>query len=322
MVFFDLSLDELRVYRPPREEPEDFDAFWQKTLQEARQHPLAAHFAPVDFGLRLVDTYDVTFAGYGGQPVKGWFMVPRGATGPLPCVVEYIGYGGGRGFPHDWLLWPNAGFAYLVMDTRGQGGAWQPGDTPDLPDGSSPHAPGFMTLGILDPHTYYYRRVYTDAVRAIEAARSHPAVDATRIAATGTSQGGGLTIAVSGLVPDLAVAMPNVPFLCHFRRAIGLTEEHPYQEIVRFLSVHRDKTETVFRTLSYFDGMHFAARSQARALYSTALMDMICPPSTVFAAYNYINAPKDIRIYPYNNHEGGGSHHHLEQVRFLQALWG
>ncbi len=135
-----------------------------------------------------------------------------------------------------------------------------------------------MTLGILDPHTYYYRRVYTDAVRAIEAVRSHPAVDATRIAATGTSQGGGLTIAVSGLVPDLAVAMPNVPFLCHFRRAIGLTEEHPYQEIVRFLSVHRDKTEIVFRTLSYFDGMHFAARSQARALYSTALMDMICRP--------------------------------------------
>ncbi|MGQ9851357.1 MAG: acetylxylan esterase, partial [Aggregatilineaceae bacterium] len=166
------------------------------------------------------------------------------------------------------------------------------------------------------------RRVYTDAVRAIEAARSHPAVDAARVAATGTSQGGGLTIAVSGLVPDLAVAMPNVPFLCHFRRAIGLTEDHPYEEIVRFLGVHRDKAEAVFRTLAYFDGVNFAARCQARVLYSTALMDTICPPSTVFAAYNYVTAPKDIRIYQFNNHEGGGSHHELEQVRFLQALWG
>ena len=73
-------------------------------------------------------------------------------------------------------------------------------------------------------------------------------------------------VAVSGLVPDLAVTMPDVPFLCHFRRAIGLTEDHPYQEIVRFLSVQRDKVGTAFRTLAYFDGMSFAARSRARAI--------------------------------------------------------
>lgn len=322
MAFFDLSLDELRAYQPPREEPPDFDAFWAETLAAARQHPLNARFEAVDFGLRLVDTWDVTFAGYGGQPIKGWFMLPRGERGPLPCVVEYIGYGGGRGFPHEWLTFAAAGFAYLVMDTRGQGGSWRQGDTPDLPDGANPHTPGFMTQGILDPRTYYYRRLYTDAVRAIEAARSHPAVDPARIAAAGGSQGGGLAVAVSGLVPDLAVTMPNVPFLCHFRRAIGLTADHPYQEIVRYLSVHRDKVETVSCTLSYFDGMSFAARSQARALYSTALMDMICPPSTVFAAYNYVTAPKEMRVYQFNNHEGGGGHQTLEQIRYLHALWG
>ncbi len=321
MAFFDLSLDELRAYQPPRDEPPDFDAFWATTLDAARQHPLDARFDPVDFGLRLVDTYDVTFAGYGGQPVKGWFMLPRGASEPLPCVVEYIGYGGGRGFPHEWLEFPVAGFAYLVMDTRGQGGSWRQGDTSDLPDGDNPHTPGFMTQGILDPRTYYYRRLYTDAVRAVEAVRGHPAVDPARVAATGISQGGGLAVAVSGLVPDLAVTMPNVPFLCHFRRAIGLTEDHPYQEIVRFLSVHRDKVERVFGTLAYFDGMNFAARSRARALYSTALMDMICPPSTVFATYNYVTAPKEMRIYQFNNHEGGGGHHTLEQIRYLHALW-
>ncbi|MCZ7539269.1 MAG: acetylxylan esterase [Anaerolineae bacterium] len=322
MAFFDLSLEELQAYQPPREEPPDFDAFWAETLAAARQHPLNARFEAVDFGLRLMDTYDVTFAGYGGQPIKGWFMLPRGVRGPLPCVVEYIGYGGGRGFPHEWLTFAAAGFAYLIMDTRGQGGSWRQGDTSDVSDGANPHTPGFMTQGILDPRSYYYRRLYTDAVRAIEAARSHPAVDPARVVATGISQGGGLAVAVSGLVPDLAVTMPNVPFLCHFRRAIGLTADHPYQEIVRYLSVHRDKVETVFRTLSYFDGMSFAARSQARALYSTALMDMICPPSTVFAAYNYVTAPKEMRVYQFNNHEGGGGHHTLEQIHYLHALWG
>jgi cephalosporin-C deacetylase len=322
MAFFDMSLEELQAYKPERSEPEDFDAFWQATLAEARQHPLDARFEPVDFGLRLLGTYDVTFAGYGGQPVKGWFLLPAGHKGPLPCVVEYIGYGGGRSFPPDWVLWPSVGYAFLVMDTRGQGSTWRHGDTPDLPDGANPFTPGFMTQGILDPKTYYYRRVFTDAVRAVEAARSHSAVDPKRIAVTGGSQGGAITIAASGLIPDVAVAMPDVPFLCHFRRAIGLTDNHPYAEVVRYLSVHRDHEETVFKTLDYFDGVNLAARSTARALYSTALLDMTCPPSTVFAAYNHVNAPKEMRVYRFNEHEGGGAHQTVEKVRFLKAVWG
>ncbi len=322
MPFFDLPLEALQTYRPERSEPHDFDAFWQTTLDETRQHTLQAQFKAVDFGLTTVSAYDVTFAGFGGQPVKGWFMLPTGAQAPLPCVVEFIGYGGGRSFPHDWLRWPSAGYAYMVMDTRGQGSVWQQGDTPDLPNGANPFVPGFMTQGILDPHTYYYRRVFTDAVRAVETARSHDAVNPERIAVTGGSQGGGISIAVSGLAPDaVAVSMPDVPFLCHFRRAVGLTDRAPYAEIVTYLSIHRDKHDTVFNTLDYFDGMNFAARSRARALYSTALMDMTCPPSTVFAAYNHVPAPKDIRIYHFNNHEGGASHHHLEKVRFLNDLW-
>lgn len=99
MPFFDFPLEVLQTYRPEREEMPDFDNFWRDTLAEARKHPLNAQFVPTDSGLRMFDTYDVTFAGYGGQPIKGWFIVPHGASGKLPCTVEYIGYGGGRNFP-------------------------------------------------------------------------------------------------------------------------------------------------------------------------------------------------------------------------------
>src|SRR5437867_134746 len=102
MAFFDMPLDQLRAYTPERDEPADFDAFWQRTLAEARSFPLDPQFIPVDYGLRLVETLDVTFNGFGGQPIKGWLMLPRQRTTPLPCVVEYLGYGGGRGFPTDW----------------------------------------------------------------------------------------------------------------------------------------------------------------------------------------------------------------------------
>jgi cephalosporin-C deacetylase len=322
MAFFDLPLEELRSFLPPRDEPADFDAFWQVTLAETRQFPLDVRFEPVDYGLRLLDTYDVTFNGYGGQPVKGWFLLPRQRTGALPCVVEYIGYGGGRGFPHIWTKWPSCGYAHFVMDTRGQGSTWQPGDTPDPePDGGNAHYPGFMTRGVLNPKTYYYRRVFSDAVRALEAAASHPAVDTNRIAAKGGSQGGGITLAAAGLSALVKACLPDVPYLCCYRRATQLTNSHPYAEIANYCKTHRDQVETVFHTLAYFDGVNFAPRSNASAIFSVGLMDDICPPSTVFAAYNYYKGPKQINIYEYNYHDGGGLFQEMEQTKFLDALW-
>lgn len=323
MAFFDLPLEQLRTYRPEREEPEDFNNFWTDTLLEAHRTPLEARFERVDYGLKTVETFDVTFNGYGGQPIKGWFLVPRERSGQLGAVVEFIGYGGGRGFPTEWLLWASSGYAHLVMDTRGQGSAWRKGDTPDLqPDGGNPHFPGFMTVGVLDPRTYYYRRVFVDGVRAVEAARANPLVDPERVAVTGGSQGGGVSIAVAGLDPEVAVVMADVPYLCHFRRAVEITDSSPYNEINQFCQVHRDQVDTVFKTLSYFDGLNFAARIQGKALFSVGLMDEVCPPSTVFAAYNHLPGDKEIRIFPFNHHEGGGAYQEIEKINYLQAAWG
>ncbi len=324
MAFFDLSLNELRSYLPARDEPADFDSFWKSTLDEARTFPLNATFEKVDYGLVAQETFDVTFKGFGGQPVKGWLILPAKAqrNGKLPCVVEFIGYGGGRGFATDWLLWSSAGYAHFVMDTRGQGSTWSAGDTPDLyADGGNAHYPGSMTKGILDPKHYYYRRVFTDAVRAIETARSHSSIDASKIAVTGGSQGGGISIAAAGLIPDVFVAMPDVPFLCHYRRATEIVDGYPYKEIAEYCHIHRDKVDTVFNTLSYFDGVNFSTRSKAKTLFSVALMDQICPPSTVFAAYNHWVGEKDIKVYPYNGHEGGQSFQNVEKLKFLKSIW-
>ncbi|MBZ0288726.1 MAG: acetylxylan esterase, partial [Anaerolineae bacterium] len=295
----------------------------KETLDQARQHPLDVVLTPVDYGIKSAEIYDVSFSGYAGQRVKGWYLLPRQRTGKIPCVVEYIGYGGGRGFGFEHLLWPSAGFAFLIMDTRGQGSAWRQGDTPDLPDGANPSVPGFMTQGILDPRTYYYRRVFTDAVRAVDVALERAEVDSERIAATGGSQGGGITLAAGALNPAVKAIMPDVPFLCHYRRATTIVDTAPYSEIVNYCKTHREKVDRVFKTLSYFDGVNFAARIGADALFSVGLMDTICPPSTVYAAYNHLaGAKKEMRIYEFNNHEGGGSYQMLEKLKFLTSRWG
>ncbi len=317
MPYFDLKPEALADYRSSVVSPPDFDAFWSETLEEARSLPLSARFEPVDHGLKAVDVFDVSFAGFGGHPIRAWYIRPRGVE-VTRGVVKFIGYGGGRDLPHQHLLWPSTGRAVLVMDTRGQGGAWSAGDTPD-PVGADPSFPGFMTRGILDRNAYYYRRLFTDAVRAVETMRSRGDVDPDKVAVAGGSQGGGITLAVAGLDAGIFAAMMDVPFLCDFPRAIGLTDQPPYQEIVRWLRVHRVSHEAAYRTLNYFDGVNFAARAKAAALFSVALMDETCPPSTVYGAFNaYAGRSKDIEVYPFNMHEGGGSAHELRQVAWLE----
>ncbi|HET9347243.1 MAG TPA: acetylxylan esterase [Candidatus Limnocylindrales bacterium] len=314
---YDLPLPELRAYRPELAVPPDLDEFWATTLDETRRHDLAPTFEPVDSGLAVIDTFDVTFAGFGGARIRAWLHLPARRSGRLPAVVEYVGYGGGRGLPHERTLFAAAGYAHLVMDTRGQGSGWSVGDTPD-PDGAAgPAHPGFMTRGILDPAGYYYRRVFADAVRAVQATRAHEAVDPERVAVTGASQGGGIAIAVGALAPELAGVAPDVPFLSDFGRATGLVDTDPYGEIARYLKVHRDQVAPVLRTLSYFDVSILGRRATAPALFSVGLMDEICPPSTVFAAYNWYGGPKEIAEYAFNDHEGGDVHHELVKLRWL-----
>jgi cephalosporin-C deacetylase len=318
---FDLSLDQLEAYAPAVPEPPDLDAFWRATLNHAAEHPVLLHVHPEPTDLPLLDTWDVTFAGFGGDPVRAWFTRPAGVDVPLPAVVEYVGYGRGRGLPHERLTWPTAGYAHLLMDARGQGDQYgSGGDTPD-PHGGAPGGPGAITRGILAPEDYYYRRLITDAVRAVQAVRALPGVDPARVVATGNSQGGGLALAVAGLVPDLAAALVTAPLMCHLRRALDLTQAAPYGEIATYLSVHRGATEAVYRTLSYVDGVAFARRGRAPLHLGVGLRDPVCPPSTAYAALNQYGSPeRTCHAYPYNQHEGGEFVHSGRQLRWL-AEW-
>ncbi|UNS98585.1 acetylxylan esterase [Streptomyces tubbatahanensis] len=312
---------------PALREPEDFDAFWTRTLEEADSHAQPPRFTPADCGPALLDTYDVTFTGYGGAPVRGWLRMPAGAeeraarTGRgLACVVEFLGYGRGRGLEHENTLWACDGYAHLLMDTRGQGWSAAVGDTPDPVPAPHGAVPGFLTRGLESPEDHYYRRLFTDAVRCVATARAHPAVDPARIAVTGVSQGGGIALAVSGLVPGLAAVMPDVPFLSDIPRGVAEAEQPPYTEIAAYLSLYPDRTETAFATLAYLDAAVHASRASAPSLFSVALRDGICPPAACRTAFDRYAGPKELREYPFNGHEGGGPHHQRAQRAWLRTI--
>ncbi|MGW0519184.1 acetylxylan esterase [Crossiella sp. NPDC003009] len=319
MPLTDLALDELTRYRPDSPPPPDFDAFWDRTLAEARARGGAVRADRVTEAhlLRTVEVDDVRFPGWQGEPVAAWLLRPRDAEGPLPVVVTFIGYTGGRGLPTDHLLFSAAGYAQLVVDSRGQGH-----DTPDRdPGGGTQWAKGFLTRGIDSPEHYYYRRLITDCVRAVDAVGELPGLDPERVVVAGGSQGGGLALAVAGLARDrVAAVLPDVPFLCHFRRAAECSGEGPYQELAEYLRWHsRHNVEPAFTTLSYFDGVHFAQRAAAPALFSVGLMDPICPPSTVYAAFNhYAGADRGMTVWPFADHGGGYGSNPAVQLAWLR----
>jgi cephalosporin-C deacetylase len=319
-VFVDLPLDELRAYRPDVAEPADFAAFWAAEVAAAREHGGTPEFVAAETPIRHAEVLDVTFPGHGGAPIKAWLLAPRDPAPGAAFVVEYVGYGGGRGDPLDWLALSSAGHPHLIMDLRGQGGGWRGADTPDPADGGAPSTPGFLTRGIADPRSHYYTRLFVDAVRAVDAARVHPLADGRPLVVTGASQGGALSIAAANLADDVAATMPDVPFLAHLRRAAEITDARPYRELIDFCSVHSDRVDDVFATLAYVDVVNHGRHARAPALFSVGLIDEITPASTVFAAYNHYAGPKEIAVYPFNGHEGGGTRHLKAKLAFLHQL--
>ncbi|HEY0216736.1 MAG TPA: acetylxylan esterase [Cellulomonas sp.] len=320
-MYQDLAEPQLWAHTSALVEPEDFDTFWSGTLAESRRATAPPVLREAPSPLTTIDAWDVTFSGFAGDPVRAWYRRPAGVAAALPTVVQFVGYGGGRGEVTENLLWASAGFAHLYVDTRGQGSGWSRGQTPD-PWGTGPQAPGVMTRGIEDPATYYYRRLFTDAALAVDAARALPGVDGGRVAVVGGSQGGAMALAAGALGEDVAAVAAHVPFLCDIGRAIGITDSKPFAEVVEYLRMHRDAADQVLRTLSYVDGVAFARRGTAPARFSVALMDTVVPPSTVVAAHHAWQGPKDLRVWRYNGHEAGQGIEDVETVEFLAATLG
>jgi cephalosporin-C deacetylase len=304
MPLTDLPLEELRTYRYPRAAPQDLRAFWADTLADARARAFPVQVQPAPTAVVAFHIADVTFPGFAGEPVRAWWVRPVGGVGDRPAVVEYLGYGGGRGLPHERLVWAAHGYHQFVVDTRGQGGLWQTGDTPD-PHGSGPAAPGFLTRGVDAPENLYYRRVFADAARAVDAARALPGVNPDRVAVWGHSQGGAMALAAAALVPEVAACAARTPFLCGIDRSAMVSSEGPYRELVAYLATRRQPGLAALDTLAYIDCALLAPWIGCPTWISVGLMDPVCPPSGIYGAINNMARPPEVVVRTFNAHEGG-----------------
>ncbi len=222
MAHFDLPLSALETFRPDRDEPADFDAFWADTLAEARGLAWEPRFTPVDpadSGVTGVDVDDVEFAASAGIRSARGSCVRAGSTGP--CRASCSTSATTRG-----AVWRTS--TPCCRRRASPSSSWTPaakaaercpGPPPIRSDPLRTHA-GRLTDGIDDPAHAYYRRVFCDAVLAIDAARAHPAIDGARVSVWGGSQGGGIALAAAALGEGLRFAAIDFPFLSGIRRAV------------------------------------------------------------------------------------------------------
>jgi cephalosporin-C deacetylase len=308
----DMQRDELLAYSPRVEVPADLEAFWDETLAGAARLPLATEVIDSGPVLRGVRCARIAFDGSGGERIRGWYVRPGGG-GPFPAAVCYHGYGGRGSRPLELYPLAAQGVAVVSIDCRGQGG-----EVADLPADGYGHARGWLTKGIRSPLTYYYRTVYTDAVRALEVVASLAEVDAGRIAVTGPSQGGGLALAAAALSRRPSLVWADIPFLCHFERAVDIAVNGPYPEIADFLRRCPDQEETVWRTLAYFDNLVLAPWVTAPTVVTAGLWDDICPPSTIFPTFARLGAQdKRLQSYPCLGHELS---YEIDEARLLTLV--
>ncbi len=152
-----------------------------------------------------------------------------------------------------------------------------------------------------------FRNLFLDTALLAKIVLDLPEVDPGRVGAMGMSQGGGLTLACAALEPRIQRAAPMCPFLCDYQRIWEMDlAKNAYQELTdyfRRFDPRHEREKEIFARLGFIDCQHLAPRIQATTLMATGLMDDICPPSTQFAAYNKIRAPKTMVIYPDFTHE-------------------
>lgn len=311
---YDMPLDQLRDYRPSFTRRGDFTQFWDQSKAELAGIPTDVTLRCVDYPADGVKLFELTYAGFGGARIRGWYATPD-KPGSHPGLVLFHGYNNMYdGGLHQIVDWALRGYATFGMLVRGQ---QQSEDLSPTPYG---HSVGWMAKGILDKDTYYYRGVYMDAIRAVEVVANLDEVDADRVAVTGQSQGGGLALAIAALSKIPKIAMADYPYLCHFERAIAIAPTGPYLEIPQFF--RRNSGEEIeqqaLQTLSYFDVMNLAPWISCPTLVSIGLQDEITPPSTVFAAYNHITAEKEVKVYKYFGHEYIPAFY-TEKLRFLRS---
>jgi cephalosporin-C deacetylase len=302
-LLFDMPFEQLKTYAGTNPRPHDFADYWERGLAELAATDPQVELVEAEFQTPFAECSHLYYTGTGGARIHAKLLRPRQRQGANPAVLMFHGYSGNSGDWVDKLGYVALGYTVAAMDCRGQGGLSE-----DVGGVRGWTLRGHIVRGLGDaPEKLLYRHIFLDTAQLARVVMEMDGVDPKRVGATGMSQGGGLTLACAALEPRIKLAAPVFPFLCDYKRVWQKElAKNAYLELDeyfrRFDPLH-EREEELFTQLGYIDVQFLAPRIQAEVMMAVGLMDDVCPPSTQFAAYNKISAPKSLRIYPDYKHE-------------------
>lgn len=266
----------------------EIDGFWRATRERLAREPMHAQVEPIDEATPY-KSFRVTLRGLDGVRFRARMALPVKGEGPAerwPVIVTAPGYSGrGHGvLPGEC----QRGYAILQVYPRGQGESaelWKL-------DGDK------LAASVDQPEGAYYQGAYADVIRAIDFVASRDDLDAQRIAFVGTSQGGGIALAVAALDPRVKAVVAHVPFLCDVRQA-ARTDGSLVKEL---LDKAGRNDEAALRTLEHFDPLCLAPRLRAPVLMSAGGKDDVCPIATIRSVHDRLPGGKTLKVYPELKH--------------------
>ncbi|MBE7025566.1 MAG: acetylxylan esterase [Ruminococcaceae bacterium] len=284
--------------------PKDFDAYWEDALKEVNALDYKEKFSRKEFPSQFADMYELRYTGTKGARIYAKVCMPKNIEGKIPAVLMFHGLSGAS---FDWcelLKYVSQGYLVAFMDVRGQGGMSEDvggvlGNTYTMP---------FLRGIEGEKHDLLMRDVFLDTVILARIIMRLDYVDENRIAVTGGSQGGALSVVCASLVPQIKKCGIFYPYLSDYGYAIdhetkGLAYEGLNYYFRSFDPTH-EHVEELLEKLGYIDIQNFAKWMKAELLMFTGLRDASCPPITQFAMYNKVTAPKNVIFYPEYGHEG------------------
>jgi cephalosporin-C deacetylase-like acetyl esterase len=282
--------------QPAVEKPADFEKFWSANIAELSKLPLDAKFTLLpERSSSKTNAYHVSCQGYGGSRIYGMLAVPK-APGKYPAVLQVPG-AGIRPYAPDLEL-ADKGVIVFTIGIHGIPVNMDPQVYSDLVNGG---LKSYFYFNLDDRDKNYYKRVYTNVVRANDLLVSLPEYDGKTLAVMGGSQGGALSVVTASLdkrVKYMAALYPALADLTGYLkgRAGGwphmFSEGHPWNP-------QSEKAQTA---LAYYDVVNFARQVKIEGYYSWGFNDETCPPTSFYAAYNVVNAPKQANIFHDTGH--------------------
>jgi cephalosporin-C deacetylase-like acetyl esterase len=291
--------------------PEDFDAFWDGMKKRLAEVPVAPSVRPVKAPLPDVESFDVTAPALGPQ-ISAYMAKPVGAKPKsLPVILTVHGAGVSDSSLGGSANWAARGF--LAMDMNAHG----------LPNGKPKQFYADLKVGVMKDYRYehksdrekaYFTGMMLRLVRAIDVLTAQPEWDGKHVVVSGASQGGYQAIAAAGIDSRVTFFAAGVPAGCdHSGMLVNRIAGWP--KIVPVVDGKPDMA--VLEAYRYLDCMNFATRTKAKGAYFTVgFIDTTCPPTSIYAAYNQLNIPKQI----YDDIPSGHSHSAAARDGMTQAV--